>query len=274
MSEYHESNGDPLFHQPESKEDGPVVLDLDPVLSDPDPTRDSPETPEWDGMGQNGAGIPIFFPSELASGQFQVQNPVHSPQEWDRMGQNGTNMGNSSPIVPSGSGPQASDSEHIGDEDDSGTTYPELVRGLLEFLGSSESEPEDAAREVVPLTERQLSAIPYLAAFPSVHQAARAAGIGKSTLYRWLEDDLFREELSRVREETAEFARQEAKGLMLRAVDVFRDAMNDSDVSVRMRAARYSLAFSSEVGFAEKLRREIDHLQTAVNEWMSRRPIS
>ena len=180
-------------------------------------------------------------------------------------------MGNSCPTGPARSGTPAR--EPLDGYDGSETTYPELVRGLLDFLGSGDSEPESAGKKIVPLTARQLSALPYLAAFPSFNQAAHAAGIGRSTLYRWLEDDRFREKLIRLREETAEFARQEAKGLMLRAVDVFRDAMSNGDITVRLRAARYSLDYSSQVGLAENLRQEVERLEIAVDEWKSRVPL-
>ena len=59
------------------------------------------------------------------------------------------------------------------------------------------------------LTFRQQAALTVIAATPTVAQAARQSGIGESTLYRWLEDDKFRAELIRLREESANLARQE-----------------------------------------------------------------
>ena len=190
------------------------------------------------------------------------------------MGKNGKPWEKYSPDFPTSTDALPPDSTPgaDADQDDSETTYPELIRGLLEFLGSDEAAAEEEDKKVVPLTSRQLSALPYLAAFPSANQAARAAGIGKSTLYRWLEDDHFREELTRYREEVAEFARQELKGLQLRAVDVIRDAMNHGNIDVRLRAARYSMSYSNQVELAEKLRRDVDNLHVAVGEWRSKRP--
>ena len=224
-----------------------------------------------DKMGQNGTETQIFRPSGPDSCQSQVQNPALAPLQRDEMGQNGTELGNSCPTGPARSDTPAR--EPLDGYDGSETTYPELVRGLLDFLGSGDGEPESASKKIVPLTARQLSALPYLAAFPSINQAAHAAAIGRSTLYRWLEDDRFREKLIRLREETAEFARQEAKGLMLRAVDVFRDAMSNGDITVRLRAARYSLDYSSQVGLAENLRQEVERLEIAVDEWKTRVPL-
>ena len=39
------------------------------------------------------------------------------------------------------------------------------------------------------ITDRQLKAIAALLTFPTLREAARAAGIGQSTLYRWLAED-------------------------------------------------------------------------------------
>ena len=226
-------------------------------------------------MGQNGAGLRNSRPTDPDLCQSQVQFPASSPADWDEVGQTGTLVRISGPDVPAGPGIQPFGPETADGEDDSTSTYPELALGLLEFLGSSESGPGSAGQDsnIAPLTARQLSALPYLASYPSVRQAAKVSGIGKSTLYRWLEDDHFREELIRLREETAEFARHEAKGLMLRAVDVFRESMNSADPNLRLKAARYSLSYTSEVGLAEKLRQDIEHLAVAVDEWKSKRPV-
>ena len=279
MAEYTDFNGDPQSYQPQSTVDDPIVPGLDPDVFAHDPACDSPETQdpetqERDEMGRNGTEIKKATPSGPASSESQVQNPVSGAQKWEEVGNHGNERENFSPISPACSSPQASDSEPSADEDDSESTYPELLRSILEFLGSGEDEPESADKDVVPLTARQLSALPYLAAFPNANQAARAAGVGKTTLYRWLEEDNFREELTRLREEAAQFARQELKGLQLRAVDVIRDALNHSNVEVRLRAARYSMSYSTKVDLAEKLKQDIDHLEIAVAEWMSRRPMA
>ena len=272
LSAYPEPNGlsqsEPRSHLPTSIEEDPAT-----VASSQEFAHESPEMPGRDIVGHFGADIENFCPNYPLHPEIQVQNPERDPHEWDEMGKNGTPGGNFCPSSPIDSGNPALQSQPGTDDADSETTYPELLQGLLEFLGSSEGESEAADQKISPLTARQLSALPYLAAFPNVQNAARAAGIGRSTLYRWLEDDDFRSELARIRRESAEFARQELKGTMLRAVDVIRDAMNDESVEVRLRAARYSMAFSSQIDLAEKLKKDIDHLQLAVDEWKSKRPI-
>ena len=77
------------------------------------------------------------------------------------------------------------------------------------------------------LTENQLRALPYLVASSSISEGARVARVGLRTVYRWMEDSDFRAELERVRGEAAELAYVELKGLMLKAVHVLGDAMED-----------------------------------------------
>ena len=68
-------------------------------------------------------------------------------------------MDNFSPDSPTGSGSQSPVSETDDDGDDSEITYAELVHGLLDYLRSSDAEPENSDksdRQVTPLTDRQL----------------------------------------------------------------------------------------------------------------------
>ena len=103
-----------------------------------------------------------------------------------------------------------------------------------------------------------------MAATPSLAEAARVAGFSERTLRRWLEDDHFRDELTRLRQESASLARQELQGLMLRSVSVLAEAMDAPDMAVRLRAARYALSFAIQVCEAGKLRADIQALEDAL----------
>ncbi len=117
------------------------------------------------------------------------------------------------------------------------------------------------------LTLRQQSALSIIAASPTVAQAARASGIGESTIYRWMEDDDFRGELTRLRRESAELARRELQGLMLRSVSVLADAMEDPDKAVRLRAARYTMSFAVRICEIEDLRKQVQELEEVLPLW-------
>ena len=131
----------------------------------------------------------------------------------------------------------------------------------------AEMSENERVFEKPDLTFRQQSALPLIAVSPSVAQAARASGIGESTLRRWLEDDNFRDELTRLRQESASLARQELQGLMLRSVSVLAEAMDHPDMAIRLRAARYSLSFAVQICEAEKLRSDIQALEEALPLW-------
>ena len=88
------------------------------------------------------------------------------------------------------------------------------------------------------LTPRQILALPILATTPSRTQAARETGISESTLYRWLQDENFRDELGRLTAEAAERTRQELEELTHQSIKVLRELMEDPDPMVRLRAAR------------------------------------
>ena len=123
------------------------------------------------------------------------------------------------------------------------------------------------------LTFRQQAALTVIAATPTVAQAARQSGIGESTFYRWLEDPDFRVELTRLREESANLARQELQGLMLRSVSVIAEAMDDPDKTIRLRAARYAMSFAARIGEVEKMRQEIRDIESALPIWTGRNTV-
>ena len=111
------------------------------------------------------------------------------------------------------------------------------------------------------LTHRQQTALPIIAAAPTIAQAARSAGVTNATLHRWLNEPAFRQELTRQRQETAALARQEIQGLMLHSITVIADALNDPNPSIRLRAARYALTFAVQLNEVEKLQTEVQLLQ-------------
>ena len=118
--------------------------------------------------------------------------------------------------------------------------------------------------ENLKLSPRQQAVLPVMASAPSLAQAARISGFSERTLRRWLDDDDFRGELTRLRQESAELARLELQGLMLRSVSVLSEAMDDPDKAIRLRAARYAMSFAVRVSETEKLKREIQDLEDAI----------
>ena len=114
------------------------------------------------------------------------------------------------------------------------------------------------------LPHRQWAVLPVMASAPSLAQAARICGFSERTLRRWLDDDEFRGELARLRQESAELACLELQGLMLRSVSVLSQAKDDPDKAIRLRAARYAMSFAVRVCETEKLKKDIQDLEDAL----------
>ena len=114
------------------------------------------------------------------------------------------------------------------------------------------------------LSPRQQAALPVVACFPSIVQAARAAGVGESTLRRWLTDPAFNACLAELRRQSAHIARQKLLELTPLCISVLADAMHHPDPAIRLRAANYTLSFNLRATELENLRSDLDILETAV----------
>ena len=121
------------------------------------------------------------------------------------------------------------------------------------------------------LTPRQKMALPIIAASPTLTEAARRASVNARTLKRWLEDEEFRSELERLHEESAELARSEIQGLMLRSVKVISDSLKDPSPTIRLNAARAAMALAVKLGDNRKLSQELEVLEDALPIWAAQR---
>ncbi len=99
--------------------------------------------------------------------------------------------------------------------------------------------------ELSPLSLRQQTVLPVLALSPSVAQAARQSGLSERTLRRWLDEPAFREQLSRLHQESYELARRQLQALVPHFLSVLTaEAIENPDPSVRIRAARYAMSYA------------------------------
>ena len=136
---------------------------------------------------------------------------------------------------------------------------PQVLLELEEMRGN-EREIDLSA-----LSPRQQAALPIVACFPTILQAARAANVGESTLYRWLNDPAFSASVAELRRQSANIARQKLLALTPLCVSVLADAMRDPDPAIRLRAANYTLSFNLRATELENLRSDVADLRSAVN---------
>ena len=131
-----------------------------------------------------------------------------------------------------------------------------------ETIGENERPIENS-----PFSNRQQAAIPIIAFSQSNREASLNAGISESTLYRWLEDPSFRDELTRVRKEAANLAVQELRGVLLESVSVLAQALHSQNEVVRTRCARHLISFAIQLSEIEEIRADLREIETALPIW-------
>ena len=137
-----------------------------------------------------------------------------------------------------------------------------------------EQDGTDRTDPAAGLTEKQLVALPYVAAATSLSDGARLASIGRTTLHRWMEDDRFRRALQNAREEAADLARTELQGLMFKAVLVLAESLEHPKPEVRLRAASTAMALGLKVVDIKDLHQRLDYLDDTVNFMRNKRASS
>ena len=129
-----------------------------------------------------------------------------------------------------------------------------------------ETHPVSRIEQLFPpeLSDRQVAALPYLAAATTNEEGARMAEISISTLTRWRQDRTFREELRRLREDAASLAHAELNGLTLKSMATLAALLEDPNPRVRTQAVRIALNVGVRVGETEKNGRRLNQLQKAL----------
>ena len=123
------------------------------------------------------------------------------------------------------------------------------ARRDLPHLSADDREPEFSR-----LTLRQQTVLPVLALSPSVAQAARQSGVSERTLRRWLEEPAFREQLSRLHQESYELARRQLQALLPHFISVLAaEAIENPDPAIRIRAARYAMSYATRFCETDRL---------------------
>ena len=114
------------------------------------------------------------------------------------------------------------------------------------------------------LSIKQRQALPHIVTSNSLAEGARRANISRTTIYRWMEDDEFRSELTRLRNEAAELAQTELKGMMLDAAMVIREALDDNDPFIRLRAAAATLNLSMKTLYGLNVEKRLNRIDDAM----------
>ena len=114
------------------------------------------------------------------------------------------------------------------------------------------------------LTERQLAALPHLLKPGTLTAQARHAGVNRTTLYRWLQDENFRECLEWLRKETMRFTQAHLQAISYKAAAVLDDALDDHDTRIRLQADRLVLDQAHNAQRDQTLHSKVENLIDAV----------
>ena len=115
------------------------------------------------------------------------------------------------------------------------------------------------------LTTNQRRALRALLACPTVAQAAKQAGLGQRTIYRYLSTDVFKAELRKRQDETISAATAALSGLTGTAIETLRDVLADPVAShaVRVRCALGVLDQRRRIGELDDLSERVARLEEA-----------
>ena len=115
------------------------------------------------------------------------------------------------------------------------------------------------------LTQKQRHALPSIAAAPSLTDAARLAGIERRTIYRWLEQEPFRLELTRLRNATASIATGELQAALLHSISIMVDLTRSNNETIRFRASRLLINLGLRFGDLQQIAADVQALRDAAD---------
>ena len=129
-----------------------------------------------------------------------------------------------------------------------------------------ETRPMSRNEQSFPLelSDRQIAALPYLAAATTNTEGARMAEISIATLTRWRQDSVFRDGLRRLREDAASLANTELNGLALKSMAALAALLEDPNPRIRAQAVRIALSMCARNGETARNSRRLNQLQKAL----------
>lgn len=87
------------------------------------------------------------------------------------------------------------------------------------------------------LSPKRVKALTALLTEPTLQQAARAAGVGDATLYRWLSDPVFREQFVELRRQVVDQAVSKISGILTEIVQTLYEIALDKEAPASARVA-------------------------------------
>lgn len=115
------------------------------------------------------------------------------------------------------------------------------------------------------LSARQQQLLVELVKNPDIQAAARAAGVGRTTAYRWLEDPRFAAALARLRNEAMKAALDCVKALTTRAAQELTGLLDTQDERLRRLLCNDILGHAIKVRELEEIERRLARIEERMN---------
>ncbi len=116
------------------------------------------------------------------------------------------------------------------------------------------------------LSDKQLRVIPHLLAAPSIEEGCKQAKVARATVYEWLKNETFRNELRRHREEIVTGALETLKANVTKATGTLVGLLDSQNESIRHRTAKDIIEFTLRSAENENLEERIDALEERLKE--------
>jgi hypothetical protein len=116
------------------------------------------------------------------------------------------------------------------------------------------------------LTRKQETAIAALLSEPTMKEAATAAKVGETTLWRWLQEDDFHTAYMTARRETVKQAIAQLQNTTSEAVAVLKEVMSNKSANdfARISAAKAIIEYSIKAVEIEDLAQRVEELESVM----------
>jgi len=139
-------------------------------------------------------------------------------------------------------------------------------RLMATIAGDPESKPKPdgihkRTGEKNSLNTRQRKLLAALVKAPDIQAACKETGVGRTTAHRWLKNPVFREELTRLRDDTLSDALSHIKMFTAQAIEQLVILMQSQDERLRRQACNDILSHALNVREKEGLDRRLQAVE-------------
>lgn len=137
---------------------------------------------------------------------------------------------------------------------------------MAAIAGDPESKPKPDGVHKSPdakdsLNARQRKLLAALVKAPDIQAACKETGVGRTTAHRWLKNPVFREELTRLRDDALSDALSHIKMFTAQAVEQLAILMRSQDERLRRQACNDILSHSLSVREKESFDRRLQAVE-------------